>query len=320
VPLSWYRDWARRYREFPSYPNGVMGLGIREEARRRGSRVLLGGVGGDEWLCGSHSYYAEALTAKQWRTFVDCLDADRRAAGLLRSLGWAGRHGFYPLLPENFRTLVRKVLIGHRRDEGIDRLAWLAPSMKALAQQRRGEHSAPAAVRSGTIAQLGQRHTLTDAYATLARELEERMAASVGIELRRPFFDVRMVQFAFATSPRLRLRGNTDKFLHRKAMKGLLPESVLSREQKAEFSVTFRWYMPEMKEMVAGHDGNPGVNWVDRDRAMHLHHRTDADQQAGLPHWLLWTLFGCRTLISGPGGPAANGSPIDAILTQVSIR
>ncbi len=70
MPLSWYRDWARRYREFPSYPNGVMGLGIREEARRRGSRALLVGVGGDEWLCGSHSYYAEALIAKQWRTFV----------------------------------------------------------------------------------------------------------------------------------------------------------------------------------------------------------------------------------------------------------
>jgi asparagine synthase (glutamine-hydrolysing) len=300
MPLSWYRDWARRYREFPSYPNGVMGLGIREEARRRGSRVLLVGVGGDEWLCGSHSYYAEALIAKQWRTFVDCLNADRRAAGLLRSLGWAGRHGFYPLLPENFRALVRKVLIGHRRDEEIDRLAWLAPAMKALAQQRRDEHSAPPAGPAGTISQRGQLLSFEGGFSILARELEERMAASAGIELRRPFFDSTMVQFAFSTSPQLRLRGRVDRYLHRKAMKGLLPDAVLSREQKAGFSLTFRWYLPDLERMLAADDRDRSGHWVDPVNAMQLYHRAVRDKDSSVPMWLLWAQFGCKALVASP--------------------
>jgi asparagine synthase (glutamine-hydrolysing) len=78
MPLSWYRERAQRYREFPSYPNGVMGLGIRKAAAGQGSRALLVGVGGDEWLCGSRSYYAEALAEKQWKILFACLDADRR--------------------------------------------------------------------------------------------------------------------------------------------------------------------------------------------------------------------------------------------------
>ncbi len=40
-PLEWYRDRAQRLRTFPSYPNGVMGIGIRDSAMSRGSRALL---------------------------------------------------------------------------------------------------------------------------------------------------------------------------------------------------------------------------------------------------------------------------------------
>ena len=65
-PLSWYRSWAQKFRDFPNYPNGVMGLGILENAQQQGSRVLLTGSGGDDWLCGSRVYYAEMLALRDW--------------------------------------------------------------------------------------------------------------------------------------------------------------------------------------------------------------------------------------------------------------
>ncbi len=121
-----------------------------------------------------------------------------------------------------------------------------------------------------------------------------------GIELRRPFFDARMVQFAISTSPQLRLRGRVDKYLHRQAMQGLLPDAVLSREQKAEFSVTFRWYLPDLERMLAADDLNRSGHWVDRVNAMQLYHRAICNQHSSVPLWLLWTLFGCKALVSGP--------------------
>ncbi len=105
-PLSWYRRWARLYREFPGYPNGVMGYDLRKQARERGSKVLLSGIGGDEWLGGSRSYYAEALAAGNLAEFFACVEWDRQDVGTRRALWWALRHGIFPLLPDGARRLL----------------------------------------------------------------------------------------------------------------------------------------------------------------------------------------------------------------------
>ena len=303
MPLSWYRDWAQRYREFPSYPNGVMGLDIRKDARRRGSRALLVGVGGDEWLGGSRSYYAEALAARKWGALFAHSAADRHAAGLRTTLWWAFRHGCYPLLPDGFRRIVRRA--ARSRIGEFDTSAWLKPAMRELFQTRPRASTGRVAGRSVRIGQKEQRLTLHCAYATLARELEERMAASTGIELRRPYFDARLVQFAFSTSPRLRLRGHADKYLHRRAMQGLLPDAVLQRKQRAEFSVTFRWYAPELQETLTRGIGGRSEDWVDRVLAMRLHDRSRVDRKSSVPHWMLWTLFGCEALALRPNDASA---------------
>lgn len=182
----------------------------------------------------------------------------------------------------------------------VDGLAWLAPAMKALARQRCHESPLPAAARSESIGQREQRLMLTSAYSTHARDFEERMAASAGIELRRPFFDARLVQFSFSTSPRLRLRGHSDKYLHRKAMQHLLPDAVLARQQKAEFSITFRWHLAELKEMLDRDERERSDDWVDRDKATQLYHRAGTDPRSSVPEWLLWSLFGCKALVSMP--------------------
>ncbi len=76
---------------------------------------------------------------------------------------------------------------------------------------------------------------LEGAFDALARELEERLSSSLQLELRKPFFNEKIIQFAFSTPERLRSRGHTTKWLHRQALKGLLPALVLNRASKAEF-------------------------------------------------------------------------------------
>jgi len=71
-PASWYRDAARRTREFPGYPNGVMSMGLREAARARGARALLSGAGGDSWL-GLDQYIA-ALPTFEMYTYASMIE------------------------------------------------------------------------------------------------------------------------------------------------------------------------------------------------------------------------------------------------------
>ena len=302
--LSWYRERARRYRAFPCYPNGVMGLGIRTEAASRGSRALLVGVGGDEWLCGSRSYYAEALATGDWKSLVQCMVEDRRNVGIRRSLYWLLRHGCVPILPNGVRRLLRRVRDLSRTDHA-ESLAWLAPSLQLAMRRKRNAASKPILENQTGDHQRVQNSTLASAFSANARELEEGLAAGVGIELRRPFFSHQMIQFALNTPQRTRLRGNTDKYLHRKAMAGLLPESVLTRTNKADFMITFQWHHKELVEAFGHRCPGAAARWVDGDHVAEFFAQFGYPQFEGAPEWKLWTLFGCEALISEPANEIA---------------
>ena len=100
-PCPRTRPVARQRRDFPDFPNGgAMGLPIAEQARADGSRVLLNGLGGDQWLCGSDAVYAEAIAGRRGRELLSILRDDIHAAGLRTTLWRLLRHGIVPLLPE----------------------------------------------------------------------------------------------------------------------------------------------------------------------------------------------------------------------------
>jgi asparagine synthase (glutamine-hydrolysing) len=291
-PISWYRDWARRYRVFPGFPNGVMALSIREKARSDGSRVLLAGVGGDEWVDGSRAYYAEALATGQWRELYRYMETDCREVGVRSSIGWLLRAGIFPLLPTQVRAGLRKI-ITRGRIEGVDRDDWLTPSMRHLIRQRRAQYVAAPSEKIRRVGQRSQLNMLAGAYSMLAREMEERLSSHTGLELRRPFWDARIVQFAFATPERLRVQGRMTKTLHRQAMFGLLPDQVLTRETKADFMVTFRQYLPDMKKALTQDIPTRHPDWIRTHGAYALYEQSGNPKYSGWPEWMLWTLFGC---------------------------
>jgi len=69
-PLDWYRERARKFKDFPGYPNGVMAEDLMRQVSGGGGRVLLNGVGGDEWLGASRIYYSEELARRDWKQLM----------------------------------------------------------------------------------------------------------------------------------------------------------------------------------------------------------------------------------------------------------
>jgi asparagine synthase (glutamine-hydrolysing) len=287
--LDWYEDWARRHGYPAGYPNGVMGLGIRQEARRRGSNCLIVGTGGDEWLDGYRTYYAEAIASRQWGELRQRLQLDSREVGIPQAYWSLFRYGVGPLLPARLRRAIHAVRRASSRDDG-----WLAAPMRQRLLQRRALQPAD----DTNVARTGQRSQLlllNSAYGLLARESEERLCALAGLEIRRPFWDKRLVEFAFATPERLRCSGTTSKALHRLAMTALLPESVLGRTSKADFMLAFRWSSAEIRANLSA--ASPELSgWVSSSRLVEVLQEYGNPHLAGGPEWQAWTLLACRTV------------------------
>lgn len=208
--VSWYQQYGATYRDFAGYPNWTMMRPLYAAARTQDCRVILSGTGGDEWLGA-----------------VD----DWRSMGLLRWLAWE-------VLPQQWKQWVR-----YRRGLPVPS-AWLSREFTRSLGHRRAGVGSGGGMRSLQLA------LLRDAFGQFGRELAERQAAMCGIERRQPFWDRRIVEAAFATPERLRAGKGEDKWLHRRAMEGLLPRAILERGDKANFGIMAKQQRPELTEAL----------------------------------------------------------------------
>ncbi|HLE44062.1 MAG TPA: asparagine synthase-related protein, partial [Methylomirabilota bacterium] len=70
------------------------------------------------------------------------------------------------------------------------------------------------------------------------------------LEVRSPFLDHRLVEFAARLPAHLKLRGLTQKYLLKRAMKGVLPAPVL-RRRKMGFGVPIdHWFRHELRDLA----------------------------------------------------------------------
>lgn len=290
-PISWYRKWTEHYRDFPPYPNDTSGLSIRMIAASNDSRALMTGVGGDEWLWGDRNYYAELLSTFQWQELCHCLKADISDAGFRESIWWLVRYGMVPLLPGILKERLRMFDVTSKRRIEVKQ-AWLTPSMQTLLHKRQLRYDNRLKIRGIRVGLRSQFSTINSAFLSYGSESEERLAASVGIELRQPFRHSRMVQFAFSTPTQRRLQGNVDRVIHRQAMVKLLPEEVVQRISKAGFMIDFQAPLAELYKNSRERFPARCSAWIDPHQAAQLWNELGLADSGGWPEFKLWTLFG----------------------------
>jgi asparagine synthase (glutamine-hydrolysing) len=106
--------------------------------------------------------------------------------------------------------------------------------------------------RSGLLGRL--LHTDMKTYLVELLMKQDQMSMSASIESRVPFLDHKLVEFAARLPDRLKLRGFTTKRILREAIRGLLPDEILTR-RKMGFPVPFgdwtrgRW-QPVVRELL----------------------------------------------------------------------
>ncbi len=292
LPLSWFADRARSERQFPGFPNSAMFEGMRQQAHQAGSRVVLTGEGGDEYLGGTQLYYAEELALRQWSALRDSFRADVTAFGVSKAIGAFLRYGILPSLPsaceDGIYRIVRKL-----RGSGARDPYWLAPGLRDALLSRRKESRRP----RQKVRMAGQRELIVyDAFSDHVVQQVECLGAKSGMEVRHPLRSRSIVQFACSTPERLRLRGNRSKYIHVRAMHDVLPRLLLERTSKADFGVMFRAQVDQLGENLTRSIPQRRPNWVTPDGMDRLYRTYQGHPEYHWPFWVLWGIHACDTI------------------------
>ena len=288
VPLArpgaeWFARYARETWDLPPYPNAAMSLDMDHRLVADGCRVKLTGIGGDQWLDGSRRYYREALASRDWRAFRSSLRADLRDLGVLPAAELVARAALRPAAPG---WLLRAA----RRSDGETFFApdWMAPDLREELAARRERYEA-------TLPQDEEErrrfriHAFP--YLGIGLDMTAQLYARSGCEARHPLLSRRFVEYAARLPQNMLLRGGTTKFIHRRALEGLLPAEIAHRRSKAEFGEVFSGHDKMAAAEVSRALQTGFAELVDVRGLSRLLHEYQAASIDRSPYWELWGTY-----------------------------
>ena len=240
VPVEPLADDIERNRDLPDFPNLSPWQGLCKQASQGGSRVNLWGLGGDEWLTGDETHCADMLRGLR----IPALIRQFRCDLAIHRLGYDASHSFplpfqefmqwclYPLIPPRIKSAARRLVPWKPP-------SWISPEFARAIHLRDRMMQRAVPSRFPTIAQQRTYAQLDSGFAALSYELINRMEARQHMEGRHPFGDRRLIEFALALPEDQRWRGDQTKYVLRQAMRRQLPDSILQRRSKADYTFLF---------------------------------------------------------------------------------
>jgi asparagine synthase (glutamine-hydrolysing) len=228
-------------------------LYISQLARQGGMKVLLSGAGGDDLFTGYRRHRAiQAERLWSWlpsaaRNTLERATASldqrrapsRRLAKLFRGAGLTGdrRIANYFAWASNDDLLA---LYSPAMREAVGCTDALAPMIDFIAPLPRSVSPVD------RMLALEQRFFLPDHNLTYT----DKMSMAVGVEVRVPFLDLELVDFAARIPARLKQRGAVGKWVFKRAMEPHLPNDVIYRPKSGFTAPLRRWMHNELRPLV----------------------------------------------------------------------
>jgi asparagine synthase (glutamine-hydrolysing) len=235
---------------FPTY--------LVSEFARKSVKVVLSGEGGDELFGGYRRYSAERFSKYYQklpiflrdgfiRKLVNSIPRSRRLKKAITSMSVEEPDVRYASWLVVFSDEMKRELFTAEINEVISNFDSFEVYRKYY---NRRQPPAPFIKGDGELIDrllyTDQKTWLVDTYL----EKTDKASMAVGLEARVPFLDHELVEFAATIPSKYKIKGFTKKYILKKAMRGLLPESVI-KKPKHGFSVpTDPWFRGKLKEYV----------------------------------------------------------------------
>jgi asparagine synthase (glutamine-hydrolysing) len=233
--------------------SAVPSLALCEMARQFVT-VALSGDGGDEAFLGYDRYRAAKLAGWQ----------DRLPVGVRRGAAWAARR-IPTTSPRSARQRLRRFAEALPLPAGRRYGRWLTVMDEPLKRELYTDEFAACVGAVDSLALLDTALERSDApefaeavaHSDVEMYLPDDLLVKMDIasmahslEVRSPFLDYEVVEFAARVPASLKLRGLTSKYLLKQTMRGVLPEPV-RRRPKMGFGVPIdRWFRHELRDMA----------------------------------------------------------------------
>lgn len=223
----------RAHDDLPDWPNAdLVRWPMARQAAADGHRVLLTGLGGDQWLTGSVArlphLVRQGRLLEAWRFFRSAYQRD----GLEALPGPLVTRLAVAAAPRWAKRAFRAIRPAQPWPD------WLQPSFIAdtnLPARLRVLPSRVAAVSDAVLRDSLTR--LASGEELLMREHAFRTGDDAGVEMRHPFFDRRLVEFVLALPDDLRFRDGVTRYILRQAIGPRLPQSIAARRDKGDSTI-----------------------------------------------------------------------------------
>ena len=237
------------YSDEPSADAGSLPVWYLARMSRRHVTVALSGEGADELFGGYVTYQADRLTRPfrlvpgalrrlMLSTFERCLPVSDEKIGLEYKLkrwmegSWLDPDEAHFFWNGAFSTEQRRQIHPGGNGNGLRRLV-----------ERLGIES------RGVI----DRYLLVDQAYYLPDDIlykTDRMSMAHSLEVRPPFLDHRIVEFAASLPQNMKIRGFTQKFILKELMRGKLPETVLNRKKSGFDIPAHEWFRGVLRGLL----------------------------------------------------------------------
>jgi asparagine synthase (glutamine-hydrolysing) len=235
------------YSDEPSADAGALPVWYLSRMSRRHVTVALSGEGADELFGGYLTHQADVLSAPMRMAPAAMLRLMRAAAGWM------------PVSDEKigFEYKIKRWLEGSRMDADEAHFFWNGTfsreERRALGAGLGGYGLRALAERVGYKGRGLERYLRIDQSYYLPDDIlykTDRMSMAHSLEVRPPFLDPRIVDFAGGLPGRLKIQGFTQKRVLRELMRGKLPEAVLKRPKTGFDIPAHDWFRGTLKEML----------------------------------------------------------------------
>jgi asparagine synthase (glutamine-hydrolysing) len=230
---GFFDDLIRHHGQ-PFYDTSAVPTRAVSRAARRHFKVVLSGDGGDELLGG---YLAHARNERLHRPGMRALGAIMPTPDFLENLPWPrGEHltRSMALVASVGDGLLPHVMAGVFSDRMILKLTkgtpWEREAKAHLEEARADSRALWFSTRDVQLAysRYQIRHSLPEEILTKV----DRMSMAESLEVRAPFLDSRLAEYALSLPAHLKIRNGVGKWVLREALQGLLPRQVLEAPKR----------------------------------------------------------------------------------------